>query len=70
MKVKKILVEASTLGSQDKVQETNFPVEVDPSVLTTFFETCIKLICSSKVAEGLQELINKCTSKEMVPNGD
>jgi len=63
MEAKKSFVEASTLGSQDKVQETSTPIEVYPSVLTTFLETHIKLMCNNKSMEGLQELINKCTSK-------
>ena len=69
MEAKKIFVEASTSGSQGKVQETNMRSEVDPSVLTTFLETCIKLLCDSKTMEFLQELINKCANKEKVPEG-
>ncbi len=38
-------------------------------MLTMFLETCIKLLRNSKVMEGLQELINKCASKEKVPDG-
>lgn len=34
---------------------------MDPCMLTTFLETCMKLLCDSKVVKGLQELINKCT---------
>lgn len=69
MEVKKSFVEASTSGIQNKVQETNVPAEIDPSILTMFLETCIKLLHDSKVVEGLQELINKCTSKEKVLDG-
>lgn len=51
------------------MQETSTPVEVDPSDLSMFLETCIKLLRDSKVVECLQELINKCTRKEKVPDG-
>ena len=63
MGVKKIFVGASTLGSQDKLLETSMPTETDPSVLTTFLETCMKLLRDSKAVKGLQELINKCAGK-------
>lgn len=64
MEAKKTFAEASTSGSQNKVQETSASVEVDSFVLTTFLETYIKLLRDSKVVEGLQELIIKCASKE------
>lgn len=69
MEAKKSFIVASTSGSQDKVQDTNVPTEVDPSMGTTFLETCINLLHDSKAMEGLQELIKKCTSKEKVPDG-
>ena len=34
---------------------------MDPSMLTMFLETCMKLLRDSKAVKGLQELINKCT---------
>jgi len=43
MEVKKSFVEASTLGSQGKPTE-----EMVPSMITTFLETCMKLLCDSK----------------------
>jgi len=54
--VKKSLAEASTSGSKDKPNQ-----EMDPSMLTTFLETCMKLLRDSKVVKVLQELINRCT---------
>lgn len=36
-------------------------------MLTTFLETYMKLLSSSKALKGLQELINKCASKENSP---
>lgn len=33
----------------------------DPLMLTTFLETCIKLLHDNRVVKGLQELINICT---------
>jgi len=56
MEAKKSFDEASTSGSKDKLDE-----EMDPSMLTTFLETCVKLLCNSKAMKGLQELINRCT---------
>lgn len=64
MEANKTFVEASTLGSQDKLAE-----EVDPSMLTTFLETCMKLLHDSKAVKGLQEQINKCVGKEGAPKG-
>lgn len=62
MEAKKSFANASTSGSQDKKSK-----ETNPSMLTTFLETCMKLLCDSKAMKGLQELINKCVGKENVP---
>ena len=67
MEVKKSFVGASTSGSQEKLPETSVPTEIDPSVLTTFLETCMKHLCDSKAVKGLKELTNKCSSKENAP---
>lgn len=64
MEAKKIFAKVSTLGIQDKQSE-----EMDPFMLTTFLETCMKLLCNSKAVKGLQELINKCGGKENAPKG-
>ena len=55
MESKKSFVEASALGSKDKAES-----EMDPSMLTMFLETCMKLLHDNKVVEGSQELINRC----------
>ena len=55
MEAKKNFREASTLGSKDQLE-----LGMDPSVLTTFLEICMKLLCDSKVVKGLQELITRC----------
>ena len=55
MEAKKNFTKASTSGSKDKPEP-----EMDPSMLTTFLETCMKLLRDSKAVKGLQELINKC----------
>ena len=55
MEAKKSFIEASTSRGKDKPEQ-----EMDPSMLTTFLETCMKLLCDSKVVKGLQELINRC----------
>lgn len=59
MEENKSLDEASTSGSQEKLIE-----EMDPSMITTFLKTCMKLLRDSKVVKGLQELINWCTGKD------
>lgn len=55
MEDKKSFVEASTSGRKYKTKS-----KMDPSMLTTFLETCMKLLCDSKVVKGLQEIINRC----------
>ena len=47
MEVKKSFTEASTSGSKDKPKS-----KMDPSMLTTFLETCMKLLCDSKAMKG------------------
>jgi len=56
MEAKKSFAEASTSGSKD-----NPELEMDPSMLTTFLETCMKLLRDSKAVKVLQEIINRCT---------
>ena len=48
MEAKKSFTEASTSGSEDQLE-----LEMDPSMLTTFLETCMKLLCDSKAVKGL-----------------
>jgi len=48
--------EASTPGRRDQMESG-----LDPSMITTFLETCMKLLCDSKAIQGLQELITRCT---------
>jgi len=55
MEAKKIFIDASTSGSKDKLKP-----EMDTSMLTTFLDTCMKLLCDSKAMKGLQELITRC----------
>jgi len=43
MEAKKSFDEASTLGIKDKPDQ-----EIDPSMLTTFLETCMKFLRDSK----------------------
>lgn len=47
--------EVSTLGSMDQPELVR-----DPSMITTFLETCIKLLHANRVVKGLQELKNRC----------
>ena len=56
MEAKKIFAEASTSGSKDQPEPG-----MDPSMLTTFLETCMKLLRDNKAVKGLQELITRCT---------
>ena len=61
MEAKKSFTKASTLGTKDKTDQ-----EMDPSMLTTFLETCMKLLRDSKAVKGLQELINRCVGNALV----
>ena len=56
MEAKKSFTEASTSGSKDQLEPG-----MDPSMLTTFLETCMKLLHCSKAVKGLQELITRCS---------
>lgn len=55
MEAKKSFIEVSTSGSKDQLE-----MEMDPSMITTFLETCMKLLHDSKAVKGLQELITRC----------
>lgn len=55
MEAKESFAEASTLGSKDQLE-----TGMDPSMLTTFLETCMKFLCDNKAFKGLQDLITRC----------
>jgi len=55
MEAKKSFAKASTSGSKDEGEP-----EMDPSMLTIFLGTCMKLLQDNKVVKGLQELITRC----------
>ena len=55
MEAKKSFTEASTSGSKDQLEPG-----MDPSMLTTFLETCMKLLNDNKAVKGLQEVIMRC----------
>lgn len=69
MEEKKSFVEASTSRTQNKLPNTSLPTKVDPSMLTTFLDTCMKLLCNRKAIKGLEELIKKCVDKDNSPHG-
>lgn len=52
----KSFMEVSTPGRRNQIEPG-----MDPSMLTTFLETCMKLLCDNGAVKGLQELITKCT---------
>jgi len=54
--VQKSFTKVSTPSSRDPIE-----LGTDPSMLTTFIETCMKLLCDNKVVKVLQELITRCT---------
>lgn len=60
MEAKKSFTEASTSRRRDKPDQ-----EMDPSMLTTFLETCMKLLRDSKAVKLLQELINRCAGNTL-----
>lgn len=49
-------MEVSTPCDRDPIE-----LGMDPSMLTTFLETCMKLLRDNKAVKGLQELITRCT---------
>ena len=49
MEANKSFREASTSGSKEKLEP-----EMDPSMLTTFLETYMKLLCNNRAVKGLQ----------------
>ena len=51
VEAKKSFTEASTSSSKDQLEPG-----MDPSMLTTFLETCMKFLCDNKAVKGLQEL--------------
>lgn len=55
MEAKKSFAKASTSGSKDQPEPG-----MDPSMLTTFSDTCMKPLHDNKVVKGLQELITRC----------
>lgn len=59
MEAKKNFAEASTLDNKDQ-----FRPEKDTSMLTTFLETCMKLLRDAKAVKGLQELITRCVGAD------
>ena len=42
---------------------------MDPSMITMFLETYMKLLHDRKVVKGLHDLINRCASKETSTDG-
>ena len=55
MEAAKSFAEVSTLGSKKQSE-----LGVDPSMVTTFLETGMKLLLDNEVVQGLQELITRC----------
>lgn len=49
MEAKRSFVDASTLGSKDRLE-----LEMDPLMLNMFLETCMKLLHDNKAVKGLQ----------------
>ena len=59
MEAKKSFTEASTSGSKDQLDPG-----MDLSMLTTFLETCMKLLHNNKAVKGLQDFITRCSGSE------
>jgi len=55
MEAKKSFTDASTSRGKYRLEP-----EMDPLMLTTFLETCMKLLHDSKALKGIQELITRC----------
>lgn len=52
---RKSFTDDSTSRSKDRLEP-----KMDPSMLTMFLETCMKLLCDRKAIKELQKLINRC----------
>ena len=48
MEAKKSFAEASTSGNKDQLEQG-----MDPSMLTTFLEISMKLLCDNKAVKGI-----------------
>lgn len=48
-------MEVSTPGSRDPIESG-----MDPSMLTTILDICMKFLRDNRVVKGLQELITRC----------
>lgn len=55
IEVRESFAEVSNPGSREQPRS-----EIGPSMLTTFLETCMKLVWDSRALKGLQELMNIC----------
>ena len=55
MEARESFMGVSTQGSRDRLESDR-----DPSMLTTFLETCIKLLRDNREVKVLQEVINRC----------
>lgn len=53
-------VERSFTDSSNSESKYRMEPKIDPSMLTMFLETCMKLLCDSKAVNGVQELITRC----------
>ena len=62
MEAKRRFADASILGNKDRLEP-----KMDPSMLTTFLETCMKLLRDRKAVKGLHELINRCVGTARSP---
>ena len=64
MEAKKSFMEASTSTSKDQLE-----LGMDPSMLTAFLETCMKLLRDSEAVKGLQEIITRCAGVRRTARG-
>lgn len=55
MEARESFMGVSTQGSRDRAKLAR-----DPSMLTTFLKTCIKLLRDNRVVKGLHEVTNRC----------
>lgn len=55
MEARESFTDVSTRGSRDPPEPTR-----DPSMMTTFLETCLKLLRDNQEVRGLHEVINRC----------
>jgi len=58
-------VQSKLMPKKDYDKVSTSTQELDPCILKSFLQTCMKLLRNQRVVEGLQELIDSCADNEV-----